>query len=317
MDKVNLIYKINGVGIEDGVDVFDLSPMLLSFGKLIREAHKTLYPNNREIAVNIKPFQKGSFEINILLFSGAIDYVLDLIRSSQGQEIKELLNYLGLITQPSTFLVSLIALIVALKGRPKSIERLDSGDVRYTSDSGESITVNDKVHNLFQNEQIKQVIYSGIAKPFEIEGVDSIESYIKDDERTKTTFDKNIVKPIKNYSIASIPTLEKEETVENVRQLWVHPKRISLEGEKNSWSFRIAGSDNLITVNNIQDDDFLIKVKTGQYRLANADALFVEILEKQIIRGNNVTSTVDILEVKEYKKAAIHDQSILNFKDDK
>lgn len=70
--KVNLIYKLSGQGIEDGIDVFELSPILLSFGKMITEAHRVVYPDHREIAVNIKPFQKGSFEIDILMFAKVI-----------------------------------------------------------------------------------------------------------------------------------------------------------------------------------------------------------------------------------------------------
>ncbi len=61
---VDLIYKLNG-DIEDGIDVFEFAPFLLSFGQLINEAHKTLYPDEPEIAVNIKPIEKGSFEVNI------------------------------------------------------------------------------------------------------------------------------------------------------------------------------------------------------------------------------------------------------------
>ena len=58
MEKVDLIYKLNG-DFENGIDVFELSPVLLSLGQLITESQKTLYPDRLPLVVNIRPFKEG------------------------------------------------------------------------------------------------------------------------------------------------------------------------------------------------------------------------------------------------------------------
>ena len=90
---VDLIYKFNG-NIENGIDVFELSPILLSFGKLINEAHKTLFPEEPEIAINIKPFEKGSFEISIWMFAkDVMQRILNYITSRHWKKYKRCFNF--------------------------------------------------------------------------------------------------------------------------------------------------------------------------------------------------------------------------------
>ncbi len=96
----DLLFKLNGK-IAEAINVFEPSPILLGVRSLISEAHRTLYPEDREIAVNIKPFQKGSFEINILLCAKDIlQKFSDFVKSDTGQNISSLvLAYLGYTSQ--------------------------------------------------------------------------------------------------------------------------------------------------------------------------------------------------------------------------
>ena len=97
MEKIDLIYKLNG-DFEDGIDVFELAPVLLSIGQLISESQKILYPDGPPLAVNVRPFKEGSFDIQIILHPVSnIQKILDIIRSPGGSDIKELLQYIGLI----------------------------------------------------------------------------------------------------------------------------------------------------------------------------------------------------------------------------
>jgi len=97
MEKIDLIYKLNG-DFEDGIDVFELAPVLLSIGQLISESQKILYPDRPPLAVNVRPFKEGSFDIQIILHPVSnIQKILDIIRSPGGSDIKELLQYIGLI----------------------------------------------------------------------------------------------------------------------------------------------------------------------------------------------------------------------------
>lgn len=306
---IDLIYRMNG-NIEDGINVFELSPILLSFGKLINEAHKALYPGDSEIAVNIKPFEKGSFELNILVFAkDALQYIWTYISSDTGGNIKDVLINLGLIAQISG--VNLIELISFFKGKKlDTIEPLKSGEYKYTANDNSSITIPEKVNILYQNCNIQQTIYNGIAKSLEIDNVKSIDSFIKNNEdKTKVNLKKEIAPAIKAYSTSQIPISENDKIVESIRTIWVHPIRANLEGGPRSWSFRI-GPETTLTAN-ISDERFLREIETGKIRLAQIDQLFVELLERQVIKGPNITISYEIIKIKEYIKGP--EQEIFKF----
>lgn len=304
MERINLIYKLNG-DFEDGINVFELAPVLLSLGSLISESRKILYPDRQPLAVNVRPFKEGSFDIQIILHPlSNMQLILDMIRSPDGHDIIELLQCIGLIIAPVGTVVasgvSLIKLIRWLKGKPKNIEKTNTSELKYFDNNGNGISVNPKIHALYQNVTIQQTIYNGIARPFENKHVKNIECFIKDDQNTRETIESDIVESCKNYVTGEIPSAE--EIIENVntRKLWVHPKRISCEGESNSWSFRIAGSDETLKVANIKDDQFLENIKKGHYRLTNADTLHIEVQEKQKIQGNKESMSCEIIQVIEY-----------------
>jgi len=317
MEKVDLIYKLNG-DFENGIDVFELAPVLLSLGSLISESQNTLYPDKQPLAVNVRPFKEGSFDIQIILHPVSnIQHILDIIRSPGGSEIKELLQYIGLIIPPVATAgavgVSLIKLIKWLKGKPKNIEKTNDRELKYFDNNGNSILVNPNIHALYQNVYIQQAIYNGIARPFENKNVKSIECFIKDDQNTKEIIESDIVGPCKNYTVGEIPSAEEITENINTRKLWVHPKRISCEGESNSWSFRIAGSDETLKVTNIKDEQFLENIKRSRYRLANADKLYIEVKEKQKIQGGKESMSYEITQVIDYIISQPHQQKILGF----
>jgi len=297
---IDLIYKLNG-NIDEGISVYELSPILLSIGKLINEAHRVLYPSDREVAINIKPFGKGSFEINILMFAkDFIQQALDFLNTDTGKNITLTLAYLGYISQFVGIKISLIGLISSLKGKKiESIEPLKSGELRFNSDDKTSVTVANEVGNLYLNCNIHQYIGSAVVKPLEIPEVISVESFIKhDEEATKVIYKKDIVESIKEYSAQELPTNEPEEVTENKRTIWVHPIKANLEGGTKSWSFRVGKEETLTA--NITDEIFLGQIKNGDIRLANADRLRVEMVTKQVVKGPNISTINEITKVEEY-----------------
>ena len=319
MEKVDLIYKLNG-DFEQGINIFELSPTLLSVGQLISEAHKTLMPNSEPIAINVKPFKPGSLEIEMMMFAQSnLQQALTLIHSQTGKDISEVLQYLGFISGASVIVVgapiSLFKLIKKLKGKPRSIEKAKPGEYTYIDNSGNKILVPIQTHALFQNVHIQQTIYNGIAKPLENKETKEIECYIKNDERTKETIEKDIIEPIRAYSTGEIPSAEAISENINIRKLWVHPRRISVEGESNSWSFRIAGSEELLRVTNIKDEGFLNNIKSNRYRLAHSDKLYIEIHEKQKMQGSKESLQCEIEKVIDYVRS--DEQISLEFNDSK
>jgi len=304
--SIELVYKLNGA-MEEGVNVYELSPFLLSFAEVISAAHKALYPSNRDIAVNVRPFQKGSFLIDIvLLHKDALGQLAAFLASEESRNTLATLTYLGFIQGASGVnLVNLVQMIKSLAGHRKPIvaKPLASGDVRYEASDGASITVPQQVSELYQNCNVQKHFYIGVAKPLEIPGVSSTESYLKSDEATsKVMYDDVIVEPIRDYSSAAVAAPESEQ-FENTRKVYVHPKRVSLEGEKGNWSFRIGEGDHITA--SVHDEAFLEKVKHGFIRLSSADLMRVELVEKQTVRPANAsaTTTYEIAKVVEYTPA--------------
>lgn len=303
--KVNFIYKLEGEDISEGFDVFELAPILLSVGELIKESNKILNPGGKDLAVNVKPFQKGSFVVDIVLFSqNNFQQVIDFVNGENVKEIKELLEWIGIVGGGTT---SLFWLIRKLQGKPKIVEQLKPNEVKYTSENGNTYTVNIKVHQLFSNSRIQNFIYHAYGKPLENEKVDSIECYIQNEkEKTKESFEKEIVQSLKNYSEAQLPSLIAEEEIINSTDVFVSPKRGSFDADPRQWSFRLGGTGEQIIKATIKDEKFLEKYRNNQIRLHYTDVLKVRLIQKlKKIDGTiNMDATVhEVEKVLEYYPA--------------
>lgn len=150
--------------------------------------------------MNIKPFEEGSFIVEILLFAQTnYQSLVDLINSTDATNIKQLLEWLGLISSSG---VGLVGLIKWLKGKPpKKVEKISPNEVRYTNYTDNSVNISLKIDNLYQNSVIHNNFYNGFGKLIEKDGIASVESYIKDDvEETKVTSTKEDLESFKGYS---------------------------------------------------------------------------------------------------------------------
>ncbi len=279
---VNFIYKLDGADIDSGVNVFELAPILLSLGELIKESNKTLNPDGRDIAVNVKPFQRGSFIVDIVLFApNNYQEILDVINNNNVKDIKELLEWIGIVGGTTyTGGKSLFWLIKKLKGKPGTVEQVKPDEVRYTDENGNTYTVNTKVYQLFSNTKIQNYIYNSYGKPLENENIDNIECYIKDEPETKTIFEKDSLQSIRDYAIAEIPTLSLEEELTTSMEVFVSPKRGSFDADPRQWSFRLGSSNEQIITATIKDEEFLEKYKSNQIRLHFTDVLKVKLTQK-------------------------------------
>lgn len=281
--KVNFIYRLEGKDISEGFDVFALAPILLSVGELIKEANKILNPGGKDLAVNVKPFQEGSFIVDIVLFAqNNFQQIIDLVNGENVKEIKELLEWIGLISGGTLGVGgSLIWLIKKLNGRPKTVEQVKPNEVRYTSEEGNTYTVNSKVHQLFSNCKIQNFVYNAYGKPLENENVDNIECYIQDEQnKTKEVFEKDTAKSLKNYSEAQLPSLVAEEEIINSTDVFVSPKRGSFDADPRQWSFRLGGTGEQVLKATIKDEKFLEKYRNNEIRLHYTDVLKVRLIQK-------------------------------------
>ena len=296
---MNLVYELYGE-VGEGIDVFDLAPLLLSIGEILQEGNKTLFPRGKELSVNIKPFREGSFIIDVALLhkdllQAALDFVLN--PSNDVENIKALLKALGIIGGEG---IGLFQLVKFLKGKLPSLMELKDGKFILFNYERTQITIDESVHKLYTNPIIGKEI-NRVGQIIEKDNIREVESYIKGEEQ-KTKMVKEDAKYFKEYIPGN--SIEKEQIVENESVIVLNPKRGSYEGESNAWSFRKGGSRDEVINATIKDADFLTKIKEGKIRPAHTDLLKVRILAKQKIVGTEVVSvTYDILKIEEYTKS--------------
>lgn len=307
-NKLDLIYKLDGQ-FEEGVDVFEISPILLHLGELIQESNKILFPDGKEVSVNVRPFEKGSFLVDILIFSSThLEQLKAYVNQDSVKQIKELLEWIGLVKGLliGGGALSLLALILKLRGKPKSVEKTGPDEYRYTSNEGNSITVKSPVHNLFQNPTIQTAVFNTYGKPFENEQIKGIRTYTKEAEKG---FDEVVVtnEEGKYFQQFEKPEIidESEMVNKNDVKLFLNPKRGSYEGGKGPYSFTVSGDkDNTISPVEIADEEFLAKLVKGETRLHYTDLIEAELTFEQKVKDNEVVSTrYQLTKVVSYKKA--------------
>lgn len=299
--KMDLIYRLEGPAVDEGVDIFKLSPLLMSIGKMIQEGQEITHPGGHELGVNIKPFEKGSFVIELSVFAQTnLQQLLDVVNTDSVADVKELLEWLGLIAGTGGGVVGLIKLYKFLKGPPKKTEEVGANEIKITAKDDNSITVNKNTFALFQNVNIQQHINGIYGNFLGQEGVEKVSSYIKDDkETTQVVVEKEDVAYF-NPANAIIEEASEDEN-RNITNVLLNAKRISLEGEPDNWSFR-KGQREILKAN-IKDEGFLDKIKTGEIRLASGDLLEVTLVEIQTVDKNGQVHTKnEIIKVLNYKK---------------
>jgi hypothetical protein len=308
--QIDLVYRLDGSLRE--IDVFRLAPALQGIGELIQAAHLELNTEH-EVGVNVKPFGKGSFVVEISLYVQTHFSLLAvgaLVASTAISNTTHVLEAIGMIKSKTE---SLIGAIKKLRGKPERVEQVGPSEYRYESTSS-SVTVSGDVHNLFQNATIHAAAVYVFAKPVEQSGVTGIETYLRQqEERTKVVISREDAEAFENFSSSEIPNpLPIEEMVSDPTPYYLKPKRVSLEGEPNNWSFRY-GQNQTMTIDIIRDDKFLDDVRKDVYRLTADDLIVAEVIHKQKIRGTQFIGDPrnELLRVTEYRPATHHQQDEL------
>lgn len=298
--RIELVYKLDGQLKE--MDVFRLAPALLATGEIIQEGHRQLDVKH-EVGVNVKPFGKGSFVVEIILFVKNNWALLGLTAAAVSEAIThttEVLEAIGMIRSKAE---SMISAIKKLRGRADKVEQVKPGEYRY-SNSDNSVTVNGSVHNLLQNPVIHARAVLVFGNPVQQEGVAELDTYLKDRrDETEVKITREDAEVFQVFSGVKIPDAEPIREEESApTSYFLHPKRLSAEGEPNEWSFR-SGKD-IITIDKISDTVFLGRVKRGEYRLSSNDLIEALVVLKQKISGTRILSeSKEIIRVVSYKAA--------------
>ena len=195
-DHVNFVYELEGDITE--VDVFKLAPTLLSLGELIQDSNRQINPDGRQIGVNVKPFRQGSFIVGINVFPDSnLQQLLDIFDLHRVQQVKQLLEWIGLIAGTP---IGAVQLIKWLRGKPKSVEEVTPGQFRYTAADNRTITVDGRVHTLVSSSTITNNINNVFVVPLEqLPEINDVKTFIEDEEGSAVTVSKDEVPIMREY----------------------------------------------------------------------------------------------------------------------
>jgi len=304
---LNLIYRIEGEKIEQGIDVYELAPALLALADLINQGHKSINQDHSDLGINIKPFEKGSFLVDIALFAkDNLQHLMDFTNSQEATKIKQTLELIGLISKEVGIPAGgLIGLLLWLKGKPKKVEPIEKNKYKITSKEGSTIIVEGDVYNLYNNENVLSNAGKAYGKLLNQEGVSTVESYLKDQPSRNVKIDKNDYEAIENSAglVNKDEEHKDEEANQNIVIMYLQPKRGSYEGAPTHWSFYVGSDKKESITATIKDQGFLDRINSGQLRPHHTDLLKVQIKTTQIIKGNEIKTKREILKILEHIEA--------------
>ena len=296
-NAVGLIYQLDNINAEEGVDVFEIAPILMHFGELIRSANSVL-GHEQKIDVRVKPFAKGSWITEFILQNTYVSNLFNYFQGEEGRQILLLLSLLGLNVKEGIFGVAHI--IRFTKGIVSNFKK--NGDtVTYINENGEKLTVSLAEHKLVQSPLIQNNYYNCAIAPLDkFPSATAVTVKLNKEgqqEQKFTQADKVVFETYaKNELLEDV-----EDNVSPLNGVFLKPKRGSYSGMEQAYSF-IMGESTLYPVT-IEDETFLENLRSGEIRLFAEDALRVNLeIHQKKDATNKVQTKYVIIKVVEYSK---------------
>jgi len=280
--------QFDGEALKSGLmDVRELSPALLSIGKLCEDANRALNGDRAKVSVNVTAdFKRGSFGIDLRLAQSLLEQAKSLILGHPVQDARQILETLGLA---SGITLSLIKFVKWLQGRKITEQTvLQSGDIRIVVEHAESVTVNNRVLNLAQRSEILRDL-AEVTAPLKAEGIDALK--VIENQTVVEQIDKKDVAAFESAPEALHEEVLAESTVDMVYKV------LTLSFERQ-YIWRL--SDGQSTINaRIEDEEFFKAMEERRVSFQAGDMLRVRIHSRQERSGDGLSTTHRVLKVLE------------------
>ncbi len=293
--QLAVVYKLENIDADDGVDVFEIAPILMHFGELIRSANNVLGSTSK-LDVRVKPFREGSWITEFVLRSSSD--LLNYFKTDGGRDILLLMSFLGLNAKEGVLGVSHV--IRFARGKISKFRKSGSL-ITYVNDNGEEMTVSENVHRLVQSPLIQNNYYGCVVAPLKrFPAATSVTIGAESDEAKDQKFTQEDIKAFEEYARSELLG-DVEKSVSLMNGVFIKPKRGSYSGLEQQYSFMLG--DTVLWPTTIEDSDFLSDLRSGDVRLFAEDVLKVnmEVHQDRDAR-NKVSSSYRIIEVVKYIK---------------
>lgn len=287
-EEFQVIYDGSGLTNHE-IDVKDLAPALLAIGDLLEEANRITYGDSVKVQVNVKgSFKTGSFHIDFSLIQSLADQLSVFCTSKEGITTFAVLGFLGLNVSNG---MGLLPLIKWIKNRSiKKITKIGEGKTTIDVD-GDSVTVEDKVIEMYQSVKIRKSLEVIVSKPLAKDGVDSFA--MKHDD---SIVDVN--KSEKDYF--NLPIIEDEPIEDKEIEMNLQAVNISFL-EDNKWRF----TDGTATFYaEVKDTDFLQRIQENKEAFSKDDILKVVMRKKQWVGDNGIRTEYCVMKILNHRPAA-------------
>lgn len=304
--KAELIYKLEDVPAEEGVDLFEIAPVLMDFGRLIRSASNVL-DLGQEIDIRVRPFREGSWITEFVLHSTVTSTLLNYLKTEEGRSLASMLAFLGFGAKDG--IAGVAAIIRFTRGAVSNFTKNSDTTVTYANAEGDELIVTASEHQLVQSPLVQINYYNSVIAPLDkfpsasavsvLDGAHEVQRFTAED---RPAFEE--------YAKAELSDVPTEDNATVTHGLYIKPRRGSYTGEEKQYSFCV-GETSLYPVT-IEDEDFLARVRTGEVRLFGGDVLRVDLDTRQKRSGSKVSTSYAITRVIEYVPYEIPDQFKMN-----
>lgn len=293
VSKERLVIAYDGQALADGtMDARELAPALLAISDAIKLANEEINGERAQVSVRVSSdFRQGSFEFGIIV-SQTVDSLRDLIAPLLSPQTvataDQILGYLGLVSGVSG--LNVIEVIRWAKNR--KIERSDrnkDGLIQLTIEGdNNTVFVLPEVERLLDLSEVRKALRDSL-KPLERDGVDEF----------RTQHNGKVVQRIQRDELSFF-----DGDAEPDKTLTQFGGRVILEvaspafPDGRKWEFKY-GQERIFA--RISDEAFLQRVDDGKEAFRKGDYLEVDIIMRQVKKGNRIESDHEITKVHEHR----------------
>lgn len=271
--------QFSGKAFDDNeISASALAQSLLSLDELTKRASEAVYGKDSSAEVMVKAgFRQGSF-------------IVDLIASCKDNPVTAVTVAAGVVTVVG-FLKEIVNLGKFSRGKKAEFDsnKVQGGVVAITNDHGEVSNFNVNVVNIYNLAGTRTQL-SRLTQTLDKEGAEFIRIYTDDNDRSAEVISKKDREFFRREEGIVLTDNEAEVILDIISPM--------MNGSGKGWRFS-EGEDGIEFTANVEDDEFLEKVKSRDIKFENGTAVraIVRTVQRRNIRTVTDRTIVEVIEV--------------------